>query len=283
MGYINLPFFILWLLIFIAPFSYADNRSIPALTLAKSYEGKVDLTHYWVSEKLDGVRAYWDGQALISKQGHPFPAPHWFTKDFPSQPLDGELWLARSQFQQLLSIVSKKRAIDREWQQVKYYVFDLPQNKKSFSMRLKRLKEAVDKTDSLYLTTAHQFRVADKAELQQALKNVVAKGGEGLMLHRDDAVYRAGRNRDVLKVKPYYDAEATVISYIAGKGKFSGMLGSIVVEMPEGLQFRIGTGFTNKQRRVPPPIGSLVTYKYHGKTDKGIPKFASFLRMRANN
>lgn len=278
-----MPSFILLLLFFIAPLSYADIDSIPPLTLAKTYKGKIELTHYWVSEKLDGVRAYWDGKTLISKQGHSFSVPYFFTKDFPLQPLDGELWLERNQFQQLLSIVSKKQAIDSEWKKIKYYVFDLPHSKLTFSNRLKTLNRLIDKSETPYLLLIHQFKITDEAALQQALKKVVAKGGEGIMLHLGNSTYRKGRNKDVLKVKPYYDAEATVIAHTDGKGKFSGLLGSLVVETPEGLEFRIGSGFTKKQRQVPPPIGSTITYKYHGKTKRGIPKFASFLRMRASN
>jgi len=71
-----------------------------------------------------------------------------------------------------------------------------------------------------------------------------------------------------------------VISHIAGKGKYQDMLGSLLVEMPVGLQFRIGSGFTDQQRSNPPAIGKTITYTYHGKTQKGIPKFASFLRIR---
>jgi len=58
------------------------------------------------------------------------------------------------------------------------------------------------------------------------------------------------------------------------------MLGSLMVETPEGLRFRIGSGFTDPQRRSPPPIGAIITYRYNGKTEKGIPRFARFLRVR---
>jgi DNA ligase-1 len=42
----------------------------------------------------------------------------------------------------------------------------------------------------------------------------------------------------------------------------------------------LGTGFTDAQRAAPPAIGTWVTYRYRGTTDKGVPRFASFLRVR---
>lgn len=268
-------------ILFTSTSNYAADHSIPALMLAKTYKkGQVDISRYWVSEKLDGVRAYWDGKKLISKQGNTYAAPPWFTKDFPSQPLDGELWLSRGHFQQLLGTVTKNNPIDEEWGKISYAVFDLPNNKQSFTQRLKILRQLINNSQTPYLTLIHQYRLTNAQALHDELNRVVSAGGEGLMLHHENARYHVGRNNNVLKVKPYFDAEATVISYIPGKGKFAGMLGSLLVSIPGGLQFRIGTGFSNQQRLSPPPIGSLITYTYHGKTNKGIPKFASFLRRR---
>jgi len=258
---------------------YAENVK-PELTLAKIYKGQADLSRYWVSEKLDGVRAYWDGKQFMSRQGNVFPAPVWFTKKFPNQALDGELWLGRGKFQQLLSIVSKKQAIDEEWKKIAYHVFDLPNSKKPFSRRLQIFRELVNQSNSPYLRMIDQYQLKDHTELMQRLNKIVELDGEGLMLHRADAMYRKGRTSDLLKVKPYYDAEAIVVNHTVGKGKFSGMLGAILVKTPEGKQFRIGTGFSVEQRQSPPPIGALITYTYHGKTDSGIPRFASFLRVR---
>lgn len=261
--------------------SYAADHSIPALMLAKTYKkDQVDVSQYWVSEKLDGVRAYWDGKKLISKQGNTYVAPSWFTKNFPSEPLDGELWLSRGHFQKLLGTVTKNHPIDEEWEEISYSVFDLPNNKQTFTQRLKILRQLINNSPSPYLTLIHQYRLPNAQALHDKLNRVVSAGGEGLMLHYENARYRVGRNSNILKVKPYFDAEATVISHIPGKGKFTGMLGSLLVSIPGGLQFRIGTGFSNQQRLSPPPVGSLITYTYHGKTRKGIPKFASFLRIR---
>ena len=269
--------FLILLLAFNYSISYADK---PPLTLAKTYQADVDVSRYWVSEKLDGVRAYWNGQQLVSRQGNIYPAPVWFTQGFPHQALDGELWLGREQFQQLVSIVKKKQPIDNEWKTVRYFVFDLPQSKSIFNQRLKTLQALVKHSNSPFLQLVEQFRLTDKAELFETLDQVVNAGGEGLMLHHADALYHSGRNADLLKVKLFYDAEAVVIAHYEGKGKFNGLLGALLVEMPNGVRFKIGSGFNLQQRQQPPKIGSVVTYKYYGMTRKGIPRFASFLRVR---
>ncbi|MCF6204898.1 MAG: DNA ligase [Methylococcaceae bacterium] len=260
--------------------SHAEQYYSPALMLAKTYKGKIDLSQYLVSEKLDGVRAYWDGKKLISKQGNEYIAPVWFTKDFPDQALDGELWLGRGLFQSLLSIVSKTHPVDEEWSKVEYAVFDLPDKKLPFTERLKILRQLIPISKKPYLTLIHQYKLKDKHALNDDLNRIIAAGGEGLMLHRKDSLYQAGRNNNILKVKPYQDAEAIVIAHIPGKGKFLGMLGSLFVTTSDGIKFRIGTGFSNKERRSPPSIGSLITYTYHGKTDRGIPNICKLFASK---
>ena len=71
----------------------AAETDPPGLSLANTFRDDVDLGEYWVSEKLDGVRAFWDGETLVSRRGNPFVAPPWFVEGFPAAPLDGELWM----------------------------------------------------------------------------------------------------------------------------------------------------------------------------------------------
>jgi DNA ligase-1 len=252
----------------------------PDLLLAKVYAKQTDLSQYWASEKYDGVRAYWNGEQFISRQGNVFQAPGWFTEGFPKHALDGELWIGRNTFEQLISAVSKDQPVDAEWQAVKYMVFELPDAAGTFSERLASLKAQIAGIESPFLELVPQYRIASHAALMAKLTEVVRRGAEGLMLHHGQATYRTGRSDDLLKVKRHDDAEARVISYIPGKGKYQGMMGSLLLEMPDGTQFRVGSGFSDEQRRNPPPIGSVITYKYFGKTQRGKPKFASFLRIR---
>lgn len=117
-------------------FVNAASDQNPKLLLAKVYKKSSDLSHYWASEKYDGVRAYWDGQQFISRQGNIYHAPDWFTQNFPKRPLDGELWLARNSFGQLLSTVTKDTPLDEEWQQLSYRVFELPEVSGTFALKL---------------------------------------------------------------------------------------------------------------------------------------------------
>lgn len=266
----------------------ADSSSIavqptekPALMLANVYTEGVDLSAYWVSEKLDGVRAYWDGARLISRGGHPIQSPDWFTTGFPALPLDGELWMGRGTFERLSGTVRRLEPNPDDWRKVRFMVFDLPDLDAPFGQRLQRLQQVLADSANPSLVPVEQVRIVHHADLMARLNAVVQAGGEGLMLHRDGADYRAGRTDDLLKVKLYQDAEARVIEHLPGQGKYAGMLGALLVEDADGRRFRLGTSFTDAERRNPPPLGSLVTYQYRGHTDKGIPRFASFLRVRA--
>jgi DNA ligase 1 len=271
----------LLLLIFSLFFSSLNAKeSAPDILLAQIYRNGLNVTQYLVSEKYDGVRAIWDGKKLTSRQGNEIHAPAWFTKDLPKTPLDGELWLGRGQFDALSGAVRKDVPIDAEWQKISYNIFELPNAVGTFEARAKRIAEIVKQANLPHLKAVSQFRVSDEAELKKRLKQVVKNGGEGLMLHRADAQYETGRSANLLKLKPYFDAEAKVIAHTEGKGKYAGKLGALIVETPEGIRFKLGTGFSDKQRENPPKIGSLVTYTYRDKTPKGKPKFASFLRER---
>lgn len=261
----------------------ANHLIAPKLALAKTYQRQEDLSAYWVSEKLDGVRAYWNGKQLLSRTGHVYPAPAWFTKDFPAQHLDGELWIDRGQFERLLSTVGKHTSVDAEWKKVKYMVFDLPNTKVPFNKRLQTLRTLLEKPGNPYIHLIRQSRVSNHQNLMHYLDQVVTAHGEGLMLHRGNAFYRTGRTSDLLKVKRLQDAEATVIAHLPGKGKYQNILGALLVETQNRKQFRIGSGFSDAERKKPPPVGSVITYQYTGITKNGIPKFASFLRIRHCN
>jgi DNA ligase-1 len=271
--------FSLLLLVVVITMSGARAET-PALMLARNYSGSPVLEHYWVSEKLDGVRAYWNGKQLISRQGNVFSAPQWFIEDFPSVALDGELWAGRGTFAELSGVVRQLVPDDGRWREVRYMVFDLPDSPQIFDRRLEQLKELIKDTALPHLQMVAQYRVKDHASLMRDLEQVVAQGGEGLMLHHGKSRYHAARSDDLLKLKTYDDAEAVVIAHLPGKGKYSGMMGALLVETAEGRRFKIGTGFTDVLRADPPPPGTLITYKYFGVTHKNIPRFASFLRVR---
>jgi len=268
------------LLVLLSLFLPIARAQTPAIPLANRYHQGVELEHYWLSEKLDGVRAYWDGERLWSRGGHQYRAPAWFTEGFPEHPLDGELWAGRGRFAELSGIVRKTHPVAEEWQQVRFHVFDLPLQAVPFSERYQRLKALVRAADVTYLELVEQHPVTGHDELMAKLQRVVSDGAEGLMLKRIDSLYAAGRSDDLLKVKTHNDAEARVVGHVPGKGKYRGMLGALKVQLDNGRQFRIGTGFSDSERRNPPPVGAVVTFRYRGYTATGLPRFASYLRVR---
>jgi DNA ligase 1 len=226
------------------------------------------------------VRALWDGQTLHSRAGNVITAPAWFLAKLPKQSLDGELWIGRGQFEKLSGYVRKNVPQDEEWQQIKYMVFELPNAPGTFAERYEQIKRIVAQTNFAQLVAVEQFRLSDNASLKRKLEEIVRAGGEGVMLHRADAPYITGRNDALLKLKPLDDAEATVIGYVPGKGKYEGKMGALQVETADGKRFQIGTGFTDAVRANPPAIGRVVTYTYRGFTKNGLPRFASYLRVR---
>ncbi|HOY70965.1 MAG TPA: DNA ligase [Methylotenera sp.] len=277
----------IWLLVcaHFSPNTLADEvaktaQKSPDILLAHIYQRGVDVKQYLVSEKLDGVRAIWDGKVLRTRAGNVINAPFWFTKPLPATALDGELWLARRQFDALSAAVRKEVPVEAEWKNISYNVFELPGDAGTFEARAKHIEEIVEEAHLAHLKAVKQFRLKNEAELNLKLKQIVAAGGEGLMLHRADALYVTGRNDALLKLKLLLDAEATVIAHTAGRGKYQGKLGALVVQTPEGVQFKLGTGLSDAERQNPPKIGSVVTYTYREVTKNGKPKFASFLRVR---
>lgn len=251
----------------------------PALLLAEEYDQDIDLDAYWVSEKLDGVRAFWNGSRLISRGGNTFAAPSWFTADFPPLPLDGELWVGRGQFEETASIVSRHTPHDG-WRQVYYMVFDLPEDPGTFDERLQNLHAAVAASPNKFLAVIPQYKLTGHKLLMERLDALVADGGEGLMLHRGDSRYHGGRSMDLLKLKKFDDAEGVVIAHNPGRGRLEGLMGSVTVRMKRGITVRIGSGFSDEERKNPPPIGALITFKHQGFTASGKPRFAVFWRVR---
>jgi DNA ligase-1 len=254
----------------------------PALMLADVYRPGMPLAGYWVSEKYDGVRGYWDGRQLWTRGGTLVVAPAWFTASLPAVPLDGELWAGRGRFELATSTVRSQTPNDAAWREMRFMVFDLPAQPGDFDARLAALRKLLPITQAPWLVPVAQQRATTAAELQALLDKTVRLGGEGLMLHRGSSLYRAERNADLLKFKPFDDAEAKVVGLVPGQGRHTGRMGGLIVESPEGQRFRLGSGFTDAQRQSPPPVGTWVTYRYNGRNASGLPRFARFMRVRSD-
>ena len=252
----------------------------PALMLANVYHEGINLSEYWVSEKYDGVRAIWNGEQLVSRGGNIYHAPKWFIEKLPKEKLDGELWISRQSFELVLSTVRDKSPDNEAWKKIKFMVFDMPELEADFNERLKHMQIFIADLEIPWVKMVKQWKVKSHPSLMQELKLITTAGAEGLILHKGASFYKGKRSGDLLKVKPYEDAEAIVIKHIKGKGKYSEMLGAMLVEIPNGKRFKIGSGFTDSERSNPPDIGETITYQFRGKTKNGIPRFATFLRVR---
>ena len=254
----------------------------PPLMLANVYQPGIALADYWVSEKYDGVRGFWDGSGLFTRGGNAIATPAWFTAGWPARAMDGELWAGRGAFTKAVSAVRQQRPTDASWRAMRYMVFDLPTHGGPFDDRLSALQALLEPADAARLLAVSNIREKNDQTLQSRLLEVVQAGGEGLMLHRGASLYRHERNDDLLKFKPFLDAEARVLAWVPGNGKNAGQLGALWVETPQGRRFKLGTGFSDAQRRDPPEPGTWVVYRFRDVNPSGIPRFASFLRIQAD-
>jgi DNA ligase-1 len=253
----------------------------PPVLLAHTFEdADVDPAGWWCSEKLDGVRAYWDGTNFISRQGNLFHAPDWFKAALPKDAiLDGELWMGREMFQQTLSVVKRF-----DWgagaRDIKYVIFDVPSlTNEPFEVRQNAVTRHVAAANRSHVVAHPHYLVRSREHLFAELAKIEAVGGEGLMIRKPESMYEVGRSNTLLKVKPFKDDEGVVLAHIPGKGKNKGTLGSVTVRW-NGLEFEIGTGFSDAERRSPPPVGCTVTFRYTGLTCVGKPKCTSFVAIR---
>lgn len=254
----------------------ATGRSVQLL-LAEVWTDAVDPSGWWMSEKLDGIRAFWDGKQLWTRRGNRLAAPSWFVATLPSLPLDGELWIGRGAFQRTAGIVRSAKD-EAGWREVKYVAFDAPALLLPFEERLALVHSTVSGSDGFVLAHPHE-RCLGLEHLRASLASIEALGGEGLMLRQPGSTYEAGRSATLLKVKSFEDDEAVVEGHDAGEGRFEGVLGSIRVVRADGCRFSIGTGFSDAERRHPPPIGATVTYRHQGATDAGVPRFPVYVRQ----
>jgi DNA ligase-1 len=271
-----------FLLLFLYGCLHGTGTAALEIMLPRVYEENIDISGWLVSEKLDGVRGYWDGRRLLSKNGIPFHPPAEFLMNFPDFALEGEIWGGRGTFERTVAVVRQQKE-HNGWLDLKFAVFDVPTVDGPFVRRLTKAIDWFAKHPSPYAFVIPQKPVKDRDELKEELLKVERLGGEGLIVRSPNASYSEGRSRDILKVKSYQDMEATVIAHLPGKGKNENRMGALLVELPNGKHCKVGTGFTDEERKNPPPVGSVITFKYYGFYRSGIPKFPAFLRIREDD
>jgi DNA ligase 1 len=255
------------------------TSAAPPLLLAERWDNAQDLSGWWISEKLDGVRAYWDGKSLISRLGNTFHAPDWFLAGLPDAPLDGELWIGRKAFQRTVGIVRRQDRSDH-WKEVVYVAFDAPGLGGTFEERLAFVRMHVERQQPAHLR-AHEHNLCESLDhLRMELSRVEALGGEGLMVRQPGSLYEAGRSLTLLKIKSFLDAEARVVGHQPGAGRHKGRLGALLAELPDGTLFSVGTGLSDAEREAPPALGSIINFRYQELSDGGVPRFPSYVGVR---
>lgn len=251
----------------------------PPVLLAHPWDQSTDVTGWWISEKLDGVRAYWDGKQLLSRLGNPFVAPAWFIANLPPFPLDGELWGGRRLFQRTVSIVRRQDGSE-QWRQIRYVLFDAPAQNGPFEERIAHLQDWFAKNPVEHCQVLEQRPCQGLDHLREELTRIESEGGEGLMVRRPGSHYEAGRSLTLLKVKSFKDDEATVVGHQPGEGRHAGRLGALLLQLANGVRFSVGSGFSDAEREDPPAIGSLVTFRYQELSDSGVPRFPTYVSTR---
>jgi len=240
-------------------------------------ENEHEINGWYMSEKLDGIRAYWNGKELLSKNGNKIHAPTWFIKDFPKFELDGELWTKRDDFESIQNIVLDKTPSD-DWKKVTYNIFEVPNQKGDFDERLKVAIQWVKKYKNRYIRIIPQIKCKNKEHLEAYLQELINKKAEGVIIKNPHKEYFIGRNSNILKVKKFKDMEGEIIGFNYDVNK---RLKSLVLKLDNGINFNLGGGFKEKDRLNHKfKIGNIITFKYYGFTKYGKPKFASFLRVK---
>ncbi|MEA3499262.1 MAG: DNA ligase, partial [Campylobacterota bacterium] len=242
--------------------------------LLKTYKDQ-NISGWVMSEKLDGIRGYWDGKQLLSRNGKKIYAPAWFTKDYPPFQIDGELWSKQNDFDNISSIVRDKIP-SSQWKQIKHYIFEVPNAKGDLFDRLEKVKAY----ENDIIKIIPQIKIKDKKHLDIHFKKLLSQGSEGIVVRDPKVAYINKRTSKALKVKEFKDSECKVIGYTKGKGKYKDKVGAIKCKLPNGIEFKIGSGLSDKLRANPPKIGATITFKYQNLTSKGKPRFPVYLRVR---
>jgi DNA ligase 1 len=248
-----------------------------------------DPTGWWMSEKLDGLRAVWDGKHLISRYGNIFPAPSYFTQGLPDVPLDGELWLGYHMIEETSSIV-RNGSTDMGWEKLTYRVFDIPETTHKVEERWTRLRQVVNQANVDHLLYVEQIKCRSPQHLVDFMVAIMAKEGEGVMLRQPGSYYEPRRSSTIYKFKRFLDAEAEVVGYeeinvhTPSNAHLKGATGKLICWNPDlfgGQKFKVGSGLTDALRLHPPPIGTTITFRYQEVTGKnGVPRHARYLTRR---
>lgn len=322
------------------------------LLLAYNYSpAKHNICNWYVSEKLDGARAFWDGgisrgklctdvpyantikdtkpvvaTGLWSRTGKVIHAPGYWLNQLPDCLLDGELYLGRGFFQELRKITAQ-HVPDVRWRDVEYKIFDSPswsrftkvreitiRSEYSFWVKpspqrncnkdwpydlvLMFLEKKLKGSGVASIIPQEQLRMFSVAHLDDKLKEIVKKGGEGVMLRKPSFRWDCIRSHCLLKHKPTLFGDGILRGFTAGKGRLLGKIGALILDY-NGKKLEL-SGLTDDEREFSDQIrrwaeknpgrdmlavqtchfqiGDTIQFKYRELSDDGVPKEARFLR-----
>lgn len=260
------------ILLFLSIYAFSLELQKP-----KIYQGDENIKNWLMSEKLDGIRGYWNGKELLTRKSKKIYTPRWFIKNFPPFELDGELWTKRADFENIQNIVMDKKP-SKDWKQITYNIFEVPNANGNFIERLEKAKKWFEKNPNMHVKIIKQIKVQNKGHLHNFFEELSSKGAEGLIVKNPKELYHTGRSPHILKVKKAQDMEGEIIKI--NMSEKTAVLKSLKLKLKNGVIFNLGTGFTKEQRKTPPKVGEIVTFKYFGFTKNRKPKFASFLHIR---
>lgn len=260
-----------------------------SVMLAKTWKGKRDPKGWHMSEKLDGMRAYWTGKRMLTRNGNPIHLPTWLEQILPRTVLDGELWLGPGRLREVVSVARKSSARDPRWGQVRYMVFDAPEApggcEQRFTALRKIVKTACDKWKGqgpCPVVFVEQTVCRSRAQLTKFHHQIVKRGGEGAMLRAPQSPYTRSRTADLLKVITRERAEARITGHAQGTGRNKGRLGSYEAAfLDTDVGFKVGTGLTDDDRYNPLSIGTIITIEFKGRNaDSGKPREPAYIGPR---
>ena len=248
--------------------------------LAHNYTNQ-NITNWWMSEKLDGIRAYWTGEKFLTRTGKEIIPPQSFIQEMPKGiVLDGELCAGRNKFNLTSSIVRKTKNVENyvdDWiDNITYNVFDTVCDH-PFERRMGILHDKI--INYKYIKIVEQTKVKNINHLNTELQKIINIDGEGLMLREPKSMYERKRSKSLLKVKKFHDMEVKIVGYKEGTGKYKGMLGSYECETKEGSRFNCGSGLNDNDRINRLDIGVFITVKYFELSKDGVPRFPIYLRV----
>ncbi len=251
------------------------------LLLAKKFNFNFDVSGWYMSEKYDGIRAYWSSKDrnFYTRNGNVIHAPQWFKNTFPDIDLDGEMWISRGKFNELSGIIHTKVPTNA-WKNVKFMVFDLPNVKEIYEHRVKLYFNLLKKINCKWIVPVKMYKIKNNDYLLRKLKIIELGGGEGIMIRKPGSMYERKRSSVLYKLKTFTDEEGIVVGYSLGTGKYSNIVGSLEILTGDGIKIHVGTGLTDSERKYPPVVGTTVIYKYFKKSKEGIPRFPVYVGER---